>query len=178
MALISSAVRRALASWRLTTATRAPSLARPQGDGVADAAARAGDDGDLIGEGEGGRIFGVHATTCNDAPGGKQGFRLPSPARAGSWGLHRLNTKYFHCFTRVVAVSARARGLELEVDPDFRERLRIEVIREDVIRLKMSRRQQFDETPTFAVSADLDAEPPRFHHRGNGRARPRADRAA
>ena len=49
------------------------------------------------------------------------------------------------------------RGLELEVDPDFRERLRVDVLRDDVVRLKMSRSQRFDETPTFAVSADLEA---------------------
>ena len=68
-----------------------------------------------------------------------------------------MNTQYFHCFTQVVAVARIARGLELEVDPDLREHLRVEVLRDDVIRLKMSRRQHFDDTPTFAVCADLDA---------------------
>ncbi len=49
-----------------------------------------------------------------------------------------------------------ARGLRLEVDPDFREILRVDVLRDDVIRLKMSRCQRFDETPTFAVAVDLE----------------------
>ena len=66
-----------------------------------------------------------------------------------------MNTEHFHCFTQVLAVERTPRGLLLEVDPDFRERLRVDVFRDDVVRLKMSRCQRFDETPTFAVSADL-----------------------
>ena len=73
-----------------------------------------------------------------------------------------LKTNYFHPFTRVTAVSRTARGVELEIDPAFRERLRIDVLRDDVIRLKMSRGRVFDETPTFAVAADLETEKPDF----------------
>ncbi len=48
------------------------------------------------------------------------------------------------------------------MDPEFRETLRVEVLREDVIRLKMSRRQVFDDAPTFAVCADLEGVTPAF----------------
>jgi alpha-glucosidase len=42
--------------------------------------------------------------------------------------------------------------------PWGRERLRVDVLREDVIRLKISRRGVFDETPTFAVCNDGTAD--------------------
>src|SRR3954469_12990396 len=42
--------------------------------------------------------------------------------------------------------------------PWGRERLRVDVIREDVVRLKISRGGVFDETPTFAVVQDGTAD--------------------
>src|SRR3954453_19645482 len=47
------------------------------------------------------------------------------------------------------------RGLEV---PWGRERLRIDVIREDVLRIKISRGGVFDEQPTFAVVNDGRAD--------------------
>ena len=136
---------------------------QPQGDGVADAAARAGDDGDLLSER--GRVFGVHGSKgrkrvetrgdkgevvggsrCNDDGTGKQVPSRPVKKHDNPrlrWDGSRLNTRYFHCFAPVVAVRRIARGLELEVDPDLRERLRVEVPREDVIARPGKRRGRF-----------------------------------
>lgn len=54
-------------------------------------------------------------------------------------------------YTKIGGVTATDRGLEATVDG---ERLRIEPVREDVVRIKLSRGGAFDDTPTFAVIAD------------------------
>ncbi|MEA5455930.1 glycoside hydrolase family 31 protein [Sinomonas sp. JGH33] len=54
-------------------------------------------------------------------------------------------------FTRVDAVHETASGLVAELHG---EQLRVDVIRDDVVRLKMSRGGVFDEQPTYAVCAD------------------------
>jgi alpha-glucosidase len=79
-----------------------------------------------------------------------------------------MNTKHFQTFGSVTAVRCTDRGMELEVDPQVRELLRVDVIRDDVIRLKISRNRRFDEAPTFAVSADLAALAPEFAFEENG----------
>jgi alpha-glucosidase len=63
-------------------------------------------------------------------------------------------TQYFQSYTQVGCVSPIRRGVELEVES---EKLRVEVLRDGLIRLKMSKAGGFDETPTFAVCADVDA---------------------
>src|SRR3954453_3575234 len=69
-------------------------------------------------------------------------------------------------FETASAVEETERGLEAALG---RERLRVDVIRDDVVRFKVSRGGAFDETPTFAVCADLDAERPAFDvERGDG----------
>src|SRR5450432_1408167 len=73
-----------------------------------------------------------------------------------------IDTKYFRCFESVLAVEKIECGLLVEVDSEFREFLRVDIIREDVIRLKMSRNRVFDEKPTFAVCAKLTDEKPQF----------------
>jgi alpha-glucosidase len=54
-------------------------------------------------------------------------------------------------FTRVDRVEQTERGLLAEVHG---ERLRVDVIRDDVVRFKLSRGGEFDERPTFAVVAE------------------------
>ncbi|MEI8339966.1 MAG: TIM-barrel domain-containing protein [Verrucomicrobiota bacterium] len=73
-----------------------------------------------------------------------------------------MNTKYFNRLESVTKVRKIKRGIELESDPQFRELLRVEVIQDDLIRLKISRNRIFDEEPTFAVCADLDIQSPEF----------------
>ena len=58
-------------------------------------------------------------------------------------------------FTRVDTVTETDRGLLAELHD---ERLRIDVVRDDVVRLKISRGGAFDEEPTFAVCVDPLAE--------------------
>jgi alpha-glucosidase len=64
-------------------------------------------------------------------------------------------------FTRVDAVQATSRGLEAALHG---ERLRVDVIREDVVRIKISRGGVFDEAPTFAVVGE--PEPVEFSVEG------------
>jgi alpha-glucosidase len=66
-----------------------------------------------------------------------------------------MNTKYFQSVASVLSARRIERGIELELAPGNRERLRVEVFRDDVIRLKISRAGSFDESPTFAVCAPL-----------------------
>jgi alpha-glucosidase len=66
-----------------------------------------------------------------------------------------MNTKYFQAVQSVAAARRIGRGLEFDLD--HHERLRVEVFRDDMIRLKISRGGRFDEAPTFAVCADLEA---------------------
>src|SRR5579884_2308627 len=74
-----------------------------------------------------------------------------------------FSPKYFHRFDRITSCERIERGIELGVDVQFCELLRVEVIRDGIIRLRMSRSQKFDEMPTYAVCADLAAEKPEFH---------------
>lgn len=63
-----------------------------------------------------------------------------------------IDTQYFTRLERVSAYSRTDRGILATVD---RETLRVDVVRDDIMRVKISRAGIFDETPTFAVSADL-----------------------
>ena len=60
-----------------------------------------------------------------------------------------INPKYHVGLGSVSALSRIERGLELTVGE---ERFRAEVIRADVLRLKISRSAEFDEAPTFAAA--------------------------
>jgi alpha-glucosidase len=62
----------------------------------------------------------------------------------------------FHYLAGVGAVGATERGLEVAVAD---ERLQIEMVRHDVVRLRLSRNGVFDERPTFAVCRDFGAVP-------------------
>lgn len=62
-------------------------------------------------------------------------------------------------FERVDSVREIERGLEAELHG---ERLRIEVVRDDVVRFKLSRGGVFDERPTFAVCVDPLSQPVDF----------------
>jgi alpha-glucosidase len=66
-----------------------------------------------------------------------------------------IETDHYVRFESASAVEETERGLRAALG---RERLRVDVIRDDVVRFKVSRGGTFDETPTFAVCADLDAE--------------------
>lgn len=70
-----------------------------------------------------------------------------------------VNTRYFQFFKAVRAVRRIPRGAEMDLVPG--EKLRIEAIRPDVVRLKISAGGAFDDPPTFAVCADL---PERVEH--------------
>ncbi len=63
-----------------------------------------------------------------------------------------VDTRYFTRIGTVAGIVRSDRGLLASVDS---EQLRVDVIRDDIIRLKISRGGIFDETPTFAVCADL-----------------------
>src|SRR3954470_806192 len=77
-----------------------------------------------------------------------------------------IETDHYVRFQTASAVEETERGLEAALG---RERLRVDVIRDDVVRFKVSRGGAFDETPTFAVCADIDAERPAFEvERGDG----------
>src|SRR5829696_2718790 len=65
-----------------------------------------------------------------------------------------IDTKGYRRFERVDAVEETARGLLAALHG---EQLRIDVIRADVVRFKISRGGAFDETPTFAVCVDPTA---------------------
>src|ERR1700694_4570440 len=58
-------------------------------------------------------------------------------------------------FERVTSVAATDRGLLAELHG---ERLRIDLVRADVVRVKISRGGVFDESPTFAVCVDPVSE--------------------
>ena len=70
-----------------------------------------------------------------------------------------LDTDNYIRYTHVDAVTETATGVEAEL---HRERLRIDVVREDVVRLKISRGGEFDENPTYAVCVDPLADVPDF----------------
>lgn len=71
----------------------------------------------------------------------------------------KIDLHYFQCFTKVGAVTQSTRGIQMEVDGEL---LRVDVIRDDVVRLKISRGGVFDEKPSFAVCADTEAGSPPF----------------
>jgi alpha-glucosidase len=70
-----------------------------------------------------------------------------------------LQTDNYLRFEHVTAVEATPRGLVAEVGG---EQLRIDLIRPDVVRFKISRGRVFDELPTFAVCVDPLSEPVEF----------------
>jgi len=70
-----------------------------------------------------------------------------------------IDTRYFTRFERVSGVTRTERGILAEVHG---QQLRIDVLHDDVLRIKISRGRRFDEQPTFAVTADLDAATARF----------------
>src|SRR3954463_8980279 len=77
-----------------------------------------------------------------------------------------IETDHYVRFDAASAVEETERGLEAALGG---ERLRVDVIRDDVVRFKVSPGGAFDEAPTFAVCADLDAERPAFEvERGDG----------
>ncbi|HET7397858.1 MAG TPA: glycoside hydrolase family 31 protein [Intrasporangium sp.] len=67
-----------------------------------------------------------------------------------------LETDHFIRFERVGTVTRTERGLLAEVHT---EQLRIDVVRDDVVRIAMSRGGVFDERPTYAVCVDPFAGP-------------------
>ena len=71
----------------------------------------------------------------------------------------QIDTRYFTRFERVSKVTQTDRGLLAEVEGEL---LRVDVIRDDILRVKISRGGTFDEMPTFAVDADLEAGTPAF----------------
>jgi len=70
-----------------------------------------------------------------------------------------LQTDHFLRFEQVSSTERTAQGLVAQVHT---EQLRIDLVREDVVRLKISRGGTFDEEPTHAVCVDPLAEPVRF----------------
>ena len=77
-----------------------------------------------------------------------------------------IDTTRYLRFERVTSVAETARGLLAEVHG---ERLRIDLVRADVVRFKISRGGTFDESPTFAVCVDPLSEPIAFTtERGEG----------
>lgn len=69
------------------------------------------------------------------------------------------DTDGYRRFTRVTGVEDAERGLLARLHG---EQLRIDVVRDDVVRLKISRGGVLDEDPTFAVCVDAESEPVRF----------------
>jgi alpha-glucosidase len=77
-----------------------------------------------------------------------------------------IETEHYVRFERLDAVEEAQRGLEATLHG---ERLRLDVVRDDVLRVKISRGGAFDEEPTFAVAADPLSEPVAFEvERGDG----------
>ena len=70
-----------------------------------------------------------------------------------------IHTDNFIRFSRVDSVAETATGVLAELHG---ERLRIDVLRDDVVRIKISRGGEFDETPTYAVCVDPLEAPPDF----------------
>ena len=67
-----------------------------------------------------------------------------------------IETENYVRFERVTSVDETGRGLLARLHD---EQLRIDLVRDDVVRLKISRGGTFDESPTFAVCVDPLAEP-------------------
>lgn len=64
----------------------------------------------------------------------------------------KVDTRYFTRLQRISNVTHTSQGLLADLDDEL---LRVDVLRDDVMRVKISRGRVFDETPTFAVQADL-----------------------
>ena len=80
----------------------------------------------------------------------------PVPAWRGPLGLRTIayrmiETAHFERFERVSSFQATERGLLAALHG---EQLRVDVVRDDVVRLSVSRGGEFDESPTFAVCVD------------------------
>ncbi len=79
-----------------------------------------------------------------------------APARVGL-----TDTRYFLPLSRLERVQPIERGILATLDHEW---LRVEFIRDDIVRLKISRGGVFDEHPTYAVAVDVMATPiPAFH---------------
>jgi alpha-glucosidase len=70
-----------------------------------------------------------------------------------------LETDNYVRFEWVSSVAETDRGLLAELHD---EQLRIDLIRDDLVRFKISRARHFDESPTFAVCADPLENPVEF----------------
>ena len=70
-----------------------------------------------------------------------------------------INTDNYIRWERVDSVTQTTAGILAKLD---REQLRIDVVRADVLRIKISRGGVFDESPTFAVCVDPLASPADF----------------
>jgi alpha-glucosidase len=68
-------------------------------------------------------------------------------------GMSQIDMTYFCRFENLNAVCRMEHGILAEIDDEL---LRVDVLREDVIRLKISRGCIFDENPTHAVCAGLE----------------------
>ena len=62
-----------------------------------------------------------------------------------------IETAHFERFERVSSFEVTGRGLLARLHG---EQLRVDVVRDDVVRVTVSRGGRFDESPTFAVCAD------------------------
>ena len=78
-----------------------------------------------------------------------------------------IDTSGYRRFERVDHVEETDRGLLATLHG---ERLRIDVVRADVVRFKISRGGAFDETPTFAVTGDPIAREIEFAYAETGEA--------
>src|ERR1039458_10035569 len=77
-----------------------------------------------------------------------------------------MSVEHFLRFERVSAVEATDRGLAAQIHG---ERLRVDLVRADIVRIKISRGGTFDESPTFAVCVDPMGEDVEFAvERGDG----------
>lgn len=72
---------------------------------------------------------------------------------------HQPDTRYFTPLRRVGGLEQTERGVLVEIDHEL---LRVDCVRADILRLKISRGRRFDEAPTHAVCADLGGPPPAF----------------
>lgn len=82
------------------------------------------------------------------------------PTNTGYHQAGRIDATYFTRFKKVTQVTPTEQGLLAEVDDEL---LRIDVIRADILRIKISRGRHFDEQPTFAVCANLNAHQATFN---------------
>ena len=84
-----------------------------------------------------------------------------------------IETEHYVRFERLDAVEETEHGLAATLHG---ERLRLDVVRDDVLRIKISRGGAFDEEPTFAVGADPLSAPAAFEvERGDGVVRLRTE---